>query len=59
METERGVQVQCLCGARVSVCAEEIESGQEEGLRQVRRYQGFCVCGRVFLLSVASTHGNQ
>lgn len=48
-------QVRCLCGADLSAPTEKAIEGDTS--RQVARYQGHCVCGRVYFVSVVNTHG--
>jgi len=49
-------QVRCLCGAELSAPTEKAIAGDTS--RQVARYQGHCVCGRVYFVSVVNTHGS-
>jgi len=49
-------QVRCLCGADLSAPTEKAVDGDRS--RQVARYQGHCVCGRVYFVSIVNTHGN-
>ena len=48
--------VHCLCGADLSAPTEQRVEGDTS--RQVARYQGHCVCGRVYFVSVVNTHGD-
>ena len=48
-------QVRCLCGADLSAPTEK--TAEADTSRQVARYQGHCVCGRVYFVSVVNTHG--
>ena len=50
------VQVHCLCGADLSAPTDKAADG--DASRQVARYQGHCICGRVYFVSVVNTHGN-
>ncbi len=51
-------QVRCLCGADVSAPTEQSGELDGETVRQAVRYQGHCVCGRVYFVSVINTHGS-
>jgi hypothetical protein len=51
-------QIRCPCGLQVNALTDEPPATRETS-RQVIRYQGHCVCGRIFLISMASTHGQQ
>ena len=47
-------QIQYVCGASLLAPSDETVP---ETPRYVRRYHGHCVCGLVYFVSVASTHG--
>ena len=49
-------QVRCFCGADLSAPVEKAIEGDTS--KQVVRYQGHCVCGRVYFVSVVNTHGD-
>ncbi len=51
-------QVRCLCGSDLSAPTEKSDEVNAETTKQVARYQGHCVCGRVYFVSVVNTHGN-
>ena len=53
-----GARIQCLCGAFVDAQADERLPLDGDVPRHVMRYQGWCLCGLAYFLSVASTHGS-
>ena len=48
-------QVRCLCGADLTAPTEKAVEGDTS--RQVARYEGHCVCGRVYFITTVNTHG--
>lgn len=53
-----GARIRCLCGALVEVAMDERIPLGTQRPRAVARYQGHCVCGLTYFLSIASTHGH-
>ncbi len=46
--------IACVCGASVEA---PVDAPPPATPQPIIRYQGRCVCGRVYFLSVAGTHG--